>query len=160
MMAEQWRDVAGFPGYRISDAGRVAGPRGHIIRGDGVRGYTRVTLCGETRERRLVHHLVLEAFAGARPTGAIARHLSGDHSDNRAVNLAWGTPAENAADRERHGRTARGESNGSAKLSDAQIAQIRAIHAIGLPARAIGRAFKISGTHVLRILRGELRANP
>ena len=119
MMAEQWRDVAGFPGYRISDAGRVAGPRGHIIRGDGVRGYTRVTLCGETRERRLVHHLVLEAFAGARPTGAIARHLSGDHSDNRAVNLAWGTPAENAADRERHGRTARGESNGSAKLSDA-----------------------------------------
>lgn len=50
-----------------------------------------------------VHRLVLEAFVGPKPEGAVTRHLNGDPTDNRLANLAYGTPAENGADMRRHG---------------------------------------------------------
>lgn len=41
------------------------------------------------------------------------RHLDGDKRNTAPSNLVWGTARENAADRERHGRTARGLRNGA-----------------------------------------------
>lgn len=52
---------------------------------------------------RLVHVMVLEAFVGPRPDGYHAAHEDGTRDNNRLSNLAWKTPAENAADRRRHG---------------------------------------------------------
>jgi hypothetical protein len=52
---------------------------------------------------------------------------------------------------------ARGERNGRAKLTRAQVDEIRAMCADGRWSKAfIGRAFGVSSTHVLRISRGEL----
>jgi hypothetical protein len=100
-----WEDI-----YEVSSLGRVRGRtrRGH--RGDVMspqpnsQGYLRVMLRRAPKwQHRFVHHLVIEAFTGPRPPGAIIRHLDGDHLNNAASNLAYGTRSENALDATRHG---------------------------------------------------------
>jgi hypothetical protein len=41
------------------------------------------------RERVYLHILVLRAFVGEAPDGAVGRHIDGDLSNNRLDNLAW-----------------------------------------------------------------------
>lgn len=56
------------------------------------------------RSCRLVHNLVLEAFAGLRPDRSWQGcHLNGDKNNNRLENLKWCTPEENGAHRRIHG---------------------------------------------------------
>ena len=112
---ETWKPINGFPGYLVSDHGRVlSGDRpdtcgrwrtGRILRQlTDEHGYRRVTLYrgGESYNRK-VHSLVLEAFIGPRPAGLETRHLDGDPANNRITNLRWGTRSENVADVLRHG---------------------------------------------------------
>lgn len=67
------------------------------------------------RTRLKVHKLVAWNYLPARPsTSHEIRHLDGNKMNNKATNLIWGTSKENAADRERHGRTSRGESHAQA----------------------------------------------
>lgn len=118
-MVEQWKIVDWAPSYAVSDHGRVkriapdwqgkyAGrelkPSIHH------RGYRAVTLCFDGSKRTVkVHRLVCEAFHGEPPSSKHhGAHIDGDTSNNRAENLYWATATENAADRERHGRTFRG----------------------------------------------------
>lgn len=127
---ERWLPVIGFEGrYEVSDQGRVRslarpGRRSTRILKPRGRGnpYGAVLLSAPGLARPvdwLIHLLVLEVFVGPRPEGAQARHLNGDALDNRAVNLAWGTPKENAADKRVHGTV-------SSKLTEAQVREIRA----------------------------------
>jgi hypothetical protein len=115
---EQWRPIPGFTDYEASDAGRVRSRKSRpcvLAQRVGTRGYLVVNIVGDgARYRnRPVHALVLAAFAGCRPDGAVCRHLNGDRMDNRPCNLRWGTPRENARDRDAHGTTARGDRNGA-----------------------------------------------
>lgn len=41
------------------------------------------------------HYLICNAFHGPRPDGYECDHINGIHTDNRACNLQWVTPAEN-----------------------------------------------------------------
>ena len=98
-----WLPVAGYEGrYEVSDRGEVrslprARTRGGILKQSlRANGYPFVSLSGKSTS---VHTLVAEAFHGPRPPGHVVRHLSGDKRDNRAENLAWGTPSENEADK-------------------------------------------------------------
>lgn len=108
-MSEEWRAVPGYPDYEVSDQGRVRSYRRGKLRvlalPDDSRGYKKVTLCQDHSGRRgcKVHVLVLLAFVGPRPDGAVIRHLNGVRDDNRISNLAYGTPAENTQDSLRHG---------------------------------------------------------
>lgn len=69
-------------------------------------GYSVVSLLvGKKSVRYYVHRLMLEAFVGPLPEGHCSRHLNGDASDNRIVNLAYGTMKQNMEDRGRHGNT-------------------------------------------------------
>ena len=88
--------------------------------------------CGSRR----VHVLVLEAFMGLRP-GLKCRHLNGDPLDNRLANLRWGTQAENCADTVRHGRSTRGERNGSAVLTEAAVHDILLKRTAGVSLREL-----------------------
>ena len=118
---EIWRPVVGYEGlYEVSDQGRVRSLDREVPHPR----YGRQRIAGRllsTRRRtnppyfavsllRLgkqttcrVHVLVLEAFAGPRPAGMVARHLNGDSYDNRAANLRWDSQSENCRDRARHG---------------------------------------------------------
>lgn len=132
-MAE-WRTIPSEPRYKVSSDGLVqfAGssqPRKPYIC---TRGYQYVGyLCDGKRRTRTIHRMVAEAFLGSCPEGCEVRHLDGNPSNNSLSNLAYGTKRENAADREAHGRTARGEKNGNAKLSDALASEIRDAYAAG-----------------------------
>ena len=57
------------------------------------------------------------------------------HCDNRACvrpgHIFEGTKGDNAADRDAKGRTTKGERSGVAKLTEAQVREIRARHAAG-----------------------------
>lgn len=119
MVSEIWRPVVGYPGYLVSDRGRVRSidrydGRGWRIKGRllrlrvGSKGYLTASLWRSGRGRnRPAHRLVLEAFVGPCPTEMETRHLNGVPSDNRLVNLAWGTRRANAMDKKRHGTAGR-----------------------------------------------------
>lgn len=103
--------VAGFPLYKVSKRGIVLGQNGKRL-ADRTVGSSRpgnipyliVALYDGhgKRTEKFVHHVVLETFVGPRPEGMEARHLNGNHSDNRLRNLAWGTRAQNGQDKIEH----------------------------------------------------------
>jgi len=103
---EEWREVLGFPGYHVSDHGRVRNTRTDRILRDGsaTKRYARVSLRRDGGSwPLLVHPLVLEAFTGPRPNKQHGLHADDDGRHNHLGNLRWGTPTENAADRIRNG---------------------------------------------------------
>lgn len=110
-MSEQWRDVPDWPGFQVSDEGRVRSNRLNgewRIRSTPQRKnfpYPTIALTGNggRKDTKCVHALVALAFIGPRPEGMEVRHLNGNPADNRLVNLAYGTHAENVADQLRHG---------------------------------------------------------
>jgi len=139
---ETWLPVVGYEGsYEVSDQGRVKsiartvdkGSRGvqqvkeRLLSQKNKRGYREVNLWinGKGRSEE-VHRLVLQAFIGPRPDGCVCRHLNGTRSDNRLSNLQWGTPLENSADTKLHGMHVEGSRHPNAKLTEAQVATLRA----------------------------------
>jgi hypothetical protein len=126
MEHEIWRPVTGHPGYEVSNlgavqtsvlydsAGRVAvesGPVTPALGGPKGKQYIQVSLrCVSppraknghrnriARVNRKVHHIVLEAFVGPRPEGAVACHTDCDNLNNKVSNLRWDTPTGNVAD--------------------------------------------------------------
>lgn len=150
----EYRDVPGFPGYRVGSDGSVWScwqktaiptPSGRCKWGYRISDtwrrlkpdarafrnnipYQRVRLSGRYL---LVHTVVLLAFHGPRPDGMVCRHLDGDHNNNSASNLAWGTYGENIRDKTRHDRTNHGEKNSQAVLTHAKVAEIRTRYAAG-----------------------------
>ena len=140
---ERWLPVVGWEGlYEVSSWGRVKslargranGPTGSLRQYperikklvSSRNGYLYVTLYKNgVGTCRTVHSLVAEAFIGSRPKGMEVRHGSANRTDNQANKLCYGTPAENAADRDRDGTTAKGERNGNAKLTSEQVLYVR-----------------------------------
>ena len=146
---EEWRPVPGYGDYEVSNLGNVRsvdrtitycddrlGEVSRSIKGrtlnptlDGK--YRKVTVGSRadgTSRRAKVAILVLEAFVGPAPfRGAVSRHLNDRKADDRLINLAWGTHADNADDRGRNGRTARGGANGYAKLTEEGVIAIRSV---------------------------------
>lgn len=164
---EAWRRIAGFPGYEVSDRGRVRSLdrtvscirggvkrtvfwRGRVLRATtGSHGYRQVSLPAGVEA--CVHHLVAEAFIGPRPPGLNVLHADGDRQNCRADNLYYGDQADNGSDAKRHGTTPAGEKNGQEKLSIEDVRLIR--KAPGLQADIAAR-FDCSPSNISSIKRG------
>lgn len=134
METEIWKPIAGWEGlYEVSSLGRVRAlptKYRHGIRvlkpSLRVGGYYRVTLTShQVSAQILIHRLVLVAFIGPCPPGCESRHLDGVRSHNWLSNLRWGTKLENAADRKIHGTQCLGEGHGRAKITEADVVNIR-----------------------------------
>jgi hypothetical protein len=170
-MDEEWRPIVGGPnGYDVSNRGNVRSWRWGRTRStqalaDSPRpmkqqivpngGHLQVRLHADTSDHyayRYVHQLVLEAFVGPRPEGLEARHLDGNPKNNVVANLAWGTNRENKADMIRHGTDTRGARNARAKLTNEQVAQIRASKDQG---RVLARRFGVSESVISLARRGK-----
>lgn len=132
----EYRELPGLLGYRVGSDGTVWSRRkrggnsaGHFYDfwrqlkpGRDRDGYLQVNVGGLMRK---VHRLVLEAFVGPRIGRLECRHLNGIKDDNRLPNLAWGSTAENGADKVSHSSQARGETCGKSKLNDSVVLEIR-----------------------------------
>lgn len=115
---EQWKTVRDWPAFEVSSWGRVRNRfTGNILAlqkketggGRASYGHLKVTLVrngaqtrGSDRKDFSVHRLVQEAF-GVGPRKREVRHWDGIAWNNMAVNLAWATRKENAADMRDHG---------------------------------------------------------
>jgi hypothetical protein len=119
-------------------------------------GYLSVEQYHEGKHRRIsVHRVVLEAFIGPCPDGHEARHIDGNKRNNKLWNLAWGTPAENAADRIRHGTQLRGSKIKSAKLTEEQAREILRLYRSECPHRpTLAERFRVSWATIDRIIQG------
>jgi hypothetical protein len=165
---EKWKSIEGWPGYAVSQFGRVRGPGrnddGSMLVGsldkDGYRRVTLVRGSGATREQRSqrVSSAVADAFLGSRTDGLVLRHLDNDPSNDRASNLAYGTVQRNIDDRDAAGRTARGEAHGMAKLTAAQVDEIRTLE--GTPAAEVAERFGVKRASIYAIWSGRTWGPP
>lgn len=109
----QYKEVPGYPGYYVTINGTMRNQHTKLKPSVHRKGHlyhvVRIALGSTTQQTRLyVHRAVMLAFG---PPNAhklpLIRHLDGNPRNNRLSNLAWGTHAENARDREMHKRERR-----------------------------------------------------
>lgn len=104
---ETWKEISGWPGYQVSDAGNIRGFKdyhGNIyenphpikprINKDGYYELTLYASAGKRATKRL-HRLVAETFLGQHP-GLVINHIDGDKLNNNVKNLEWVTAEKNS----------------------------------------------------------------
>jgi len=158
-----YRPVLGFPGYAVGTDGSVwSSLRGGAWKPlkliPNPKGYLTVRLRRKpgVHLRRSVHALVLEAFIGPRPKGAVTRHFPDrDPTNNRLENLQWGTPTENRQDMKFHGTHQAGEASPTSKLTEAQVREIHGKVQSGAYETAVASQYGLSQSQVSRICHGQ-----
>lgn len=161
---EEWRDLADFPGYQVSNLGNVRSvdrvvvnsrERPLRLKGKPLRprtdhdGYLQVGLsvCG-VRWTRMIHDLVAQTFHGERPPGHEIHHINHKRWDNRAVNLCY------APERTHLVEHFTGEDNPNSKLTAARIEEIRTMLANGYSQRRIAQQVQVNQSTVSRVAAG------
>jgi hypothetical protein len=168
-MQEIWKPIPEFPGYEVSNLGRVGcwRPRNHRAkppterrilkpRPNGKSNYLMVSPRREGQTfQALVHRLVLRVFVGPCPEGMESLHGSNGRHDNSLENLRYGTKSENQRDRLRDGTDMRGTKAAGNILKEHHV------HAIRKDARkypAIAADYGVSRQTVGAIKRREIWA--
>lgn len=96
MIEEEWRDIEGFPGYKISNCGRAMNfkkdPNGEIMHQSlDAQFYNRIALSNNGKSKQpTVHKLVAQAFIPNPNNEKLVLHLDGTRDNNHVSNLAWG----------------------------------------------------------------------
>lgn len=164
---EIWIDVVGYEGlYEVSSLGSIRNAETlRVLGGDVDRyGYRKVGLTAEgKRAKKKVHIAVCEAFHGPRPDQHECAHLDGDPGNNREDNLVWATKSENTVHSVAHGthvflrpgfnRT--GSEHRSSKLSENDVAAIRAKHKQGQSGRSLAKEYGVAIRTMAKIINNE-----
>lgn len=151
-----FRPVPSHPRFSVADDGRVIGPSGKQLNPfPDKHGYPRMNIyLGDRRWKQVgVHALVCEAFHGPRPPGAHVAHIDGRPGNVRADNLRWSAPWQNEADKRIHGTALLGERHHQAKLTEAQVREIRQRRASGEQGNALAREFGVTPTAICSIIK-------
>jgi len=166
MQPEIYRKIEDFPTYEVSNYGKIRNwwfingsvlkrrkyPKLLKIRSRN-NGYKEIMLCKNgSRITRLIHRLVLEAFAGPCPEGMQGCHNDGSRGNNHISNLRWGTRKENAQDRKIHGTEVWGERQGRSKLKNLEVIEMRRLYKLGVTITMLSKMFKASVGHTHRIV--------
>lgn len=99
---EIWKDIPGFPDYKVSNLGRVISYRGKTAKllraSKSWYGYEQVSLSnGEKKRTMVVHRLVALAFIPNPEGKPCVDHINTIKTDNRPENLRWVSHKENSA---------------------------------------------------------------
>lgn len=139
----EWRPVVGYEDfYEVSDQGdirsldkeRISNLTGTLTTYPGKilkasktnNGYLHVQLFKEKKGTHcLVHRIVAEAFCEKDSKATLVRHLDDNPQNNCKWNLSWGTSKDNTEDMLEKSRQASGSKNGSAKLTEEDVLEIR-----------------------------------
>jgi len=168
-----WRQIPDWDRYEVSDGGGVrsrdmlvgakgaskAVRKGRVLtQAKTSRGYLVVTLTrGCTHQQFSVHRLVALVFHGPPPHDKThVLHSDGDPTNNSASNLRWGSPADNHVDTERHGRRRKGEGHPQAKLSEADV---RDIKWSSTKTNVLAARYGVTREHVWAVRRGRVWAH-
>ena len=164
---EIWRDVIGYEGlYQVSNLGRIKSFHGKFERIMTIdlcksSGYAKISLSKNRHSKTFnVHRLVAIAFIPNPQNKPQINHKNGNKLDNRVENLEWSTCSENTQHAFDTGlaKILRGVNNGAAKLTAAQIAEIRSMCVIGdknSGIRSLARKFNVSEHTIFRIIHFE-----
>jgi hypothetical protein len=140
---EHWLPISGFHGYEVSNLGRVRSFRNsrgrsildpkYLVGSIQDPGYPIVNLrCEGKTHKRFVHRLVLEAFVGPCPNGWVTcHHPDNDRTNCRLDNLRWAPYSENENDKKIQGVYPEGQKHHNARLTCAQVVEIRKRRAMG-----------------------------
>jgi len=165
---EIWKPVEGYEGrYRVSNHGRIwSTPTYQADRllkpGTQSRGYLTVVLYDGSTPKCprsfSVHRLVMSAFGGdPDPEQTQINHKDLDKSNNHIDNIEWSTPLANNQHAVANGRSARGEKNGKAKLSDEQVVEILQRLDRGDGTASIAKDYPVVPSYVRELRRGNYR---
>ena len=153
-------EVSSFGRVRRSNPSRNA-PAGYILKPRLTwDGYVEYGLYKRQRYWHVkAHRLVALAFLGFPPfPGAHVAHGDGDSTNNHVLNLRWTTPADNEADKRKHG-TMRGahpgEGHHGAKLTAAIVQHMRRQAAAGVAVHMISREFGVAKTTAYQAIVGQ-----
>lgn len=150
--------------YAVSSTGRVkslarpgsGAPKVDIIMSPLVKGnkYLSVMLSGK---RHYVHRLVAQAFIGNPSNKPCVNHIDGDKDNNHVDNLEWVTYSENMHHAVKNGLTnhPKGEAKHGSKLKENDIKDIRKRANLGETATSLSKFFKVSSSHIRKIIRRE-----
>lgn len=133
--------------------GMILSRIGHIS----VLGYEKVQHNGVRAAS--VHRLVYEAVHGPIPEGLVINHINGIRDDNRPDNLEAVTYAENHFHMLIMGRNPsvkprmQGENHYAAKVSDAQVEEIRRRFATGENVPSLAAEYGLSRSHTYKLIR-------
>jgi hypothetical protein len=114
-------------------------------------GYRTLSVPGD--RQRLAHRVVARFTHGAL-LAPIVRHLCNRPQCLRPIHVRPGTMRDNAADRDRAGKTARNERHGKAKLTPETVVALRRDRDAGLSYRALGRKYGVSNASARAVALG------
>jgi len=95
---EEWREIEGYPGYMISNHGRVWSCKLKRVLESPISkdGYYRIGLWrNQVCKKFFVHRLVANAFIPNPDNKPVINHLDGNKLNNLYTNLDWDTVAGN-----------------------------------------------------------------
>lgn len=165
-----YRQVPGYPAYRVGDDGsvwscwtrnsfggkRVIGDTWRLMKPKVHKSGHLLVSISPGRRQRFVHHLVLEAFVGPRPNGMEGCHFPDrDPANNRLSNLRWDTKKSNYADSVLHGTQGSGDQSSRAILTGDEVRAIRAEYAAGGTSHSkLAKKYHVSEGNIGFILNG------
>lgn len=123
-------------------------------------GYYIVQLSSESKVKfkACVHVVVANTFLGDNEDGLYVCHNDGNPKNNSLENLRYDNSKGNQNDRERHGTHQWGEKNARAKLTNAQIVELKELKKSGIKNCDLAKKYGINERHVRRILSGDRRS--
>jgi len=174
--SDYMRPCRGYNGrYYITRDGEVWRPphtnaRGARMKGKWMtphRGPKVWSMCLSMDGERTIHtmqSLVLDTFVGPRPCDAIALHIDGDITNNRLVNLRWGTKSEMSTMIVKRGVCflsggsrmcrPRGESTSHAKLCKLDVRWMRYLRNAGVTPKDLASVYGVNANSVYRVCSG------
>jgi len=155
-MSEIWKDVIGFPGYMVSNYGRVKNSSGHILAIRNIPNGYKMTMMSVNGQKKYkyTHRIVARAFIGEHPGDkCFINHIGGDKSNNHFSNLEWVTRSENMFHAVKIGllKTV-GENHHKAKINKSDVLEIRNLYKEGKTQQHIANLFGIGQVQVGRIV--------
>ncbi len=116
-------------------------------------GYGKYSFKGTTV---LAHRYAYETFIGKIPKGLQVCHTCDNRRCVNPKHLWFGTAKDNAQDSVRKGRKASGERNGSAKLKEKEIHEIRKMHKKGCSQTEIAKKYSCTQALISKIVNNKL----
>ncbi len=148
-----WKKIVGYEEYEVSDTGEVRRDGKILRKQNNKRGQHTVSLSKNGRVKTLtVSRLVAKAFLQQEPGKNVVCHKDNNPLNNDVSNLKWGTHIDNELDKITNGTTNKGESNGRAKLKEADVLEIHKLYLDGISQPDIAEKYCISPKTVNAII--------